>query len=65
MTVLRIGKDGIPRDFFSGKIVNIENLKPALPKTVERQYEASAKQNNEAVQKTAERAFSIFNHGVY
>jgi hypothetical protein len=64
MTILRIGKDGIPRDFFSGKIVDVENFKPNLPKMEKRQFEASAAQHFEATPKAAARAIARANQGI-
>ncbi len=58
MTV-RIGRNGIPRDLFSGKIVGVDNLKPHLPKMEERQYKSSPRELYKAVQETAKRALII------
>jgi hypothetical protein len=64
MTVLRVGKDGIPRDFFSGKIVDVEGLKSNLPKVEKRQYKSSPQELYKATKETAERALIIARHGL-
>jgi hypothetical protein len=64
MTLIRIGKDGIPRDLFSVKIVDLDNLKSNLPKIEKRQYKSTPRELFESTKITAERAKIIASYSI-